>query len=116
MKTRKFMVKLRGETFEVEVEEISNNENKIETEDKKNNDRLTEFFVENGMIEAPMAGKVLKIEVAKGEYVNKGELLLVLEAMKMENEIRAPKSGQVKEVSVIKGQNVETGDLLLIID
>lgn len=64
-------------------------------------------------IEAPMPGTVLDIKVSPGQAVQKGELLLVLEAMKMENEIMAPRAGVVSQIYVSKGATVTTNDALL---
>jgi len=66
-------------------------------------------------VSAPMPGKILKVSVQPGSAVKSGELLLVLEAMKMENEILSPASGTVKEVRVKAGDSVNTGDTLVII-
>jgi glutaconyl-CoA decarboxylase len=56
-----------------------------------------------------MPGTILKVNVQPGQAVKAGDLLMVLEAMKMENEIMAPKDGTVAQVLVTKGSNVETG-------
>jgi glutaconyl-CoA decarboxylase len=66
-------------------------------------------------IEAPMPGKVLDVKVAVGDSVNNGDLVLMLEAMKMENEIFAPLAGTVKEVRVRSGDSVNTGDVLIVL-
>lgn len=66
-------------------------------------------------IAAPMPGTVLDIKAALGQSVKKGEVLLILEAMKMENEINAPADGVVAQVLVTKGASVATGDVLISI-
>ncbi|MFV0439625.1 MAG: biotin/lipoyl-containing protein [Desulfopila sp.] len=66
-----------------------------------------------GAIRAPMPGTVLKIGVAKGDRVVKGQMLLVLEAMKMENDIQAPHDGLVEEVLIGQGASVNAGDVLI---
>jgi len=68
-----------------------------------------------GAVKAPMPGKVMKLAVSAGEQVKAGQLLLILEAMKMENEIFAPVSGTVTEIISSAGDNVNTGDSLLVI-
>ena len=66
-------------------------------------------------VSAPMPGNILKVNVSVGQTVKEGEVLVVLEAMKMENEIMAPCSGTVTAVPVSKGSTVNTGDLLVAI-
>lgn len=67
------------------------------------------------VVKAPMPGNILKINVAPGQKVEDGDVLIVLEAMKMENEIVATKSGTVAQVAVSKGAVVETGTPLVVI-
>lgn len=67
------------------------------------------------VVKSPMPGNILKINVTVGQKVNEGETLLVLEAMKMENEIAAPKAGTVAQIIVSKGAVVETGTPLVVI-
>ncbi|MGI6083870.1 MAG: biotin/lipoyl-containing protein [Acetivibrionales bacterium] len=66
-------------------------------------------------IKAPMPGTILSIKVSPGTSVKKGDTLVILEAMKMENEISAPRDGVVSEVIVTTGASVSTGDVLLAI-
>ena len=60
-------------------------------------------------VNAPMPGTILKVNVANGQAVKEGDVLCILEAMKMENEIMAPKSGTITQVVVSKGSTVDTG-------
>ena len=66
-------------------------------------------------ITAPMPGTILAVNVANGSAVKKGDVLMILEAMKMENEIMAPCDGAVTSVAVTKGASVESGTLLCTI-
>jgi glutaconyl-CoA decarboxylase len=68
-----------------------------------------------GAIVAPMPGTVLRVAVNVGDNVVKGQTLLVLEAMKMENEIMAPADGAVQEVNVTQGVSVNAGDILVVL-
>ena len=63
-------------------------------------------------INAPMPGNILDVKVANGASVKKGDVLCVLEAMKMENEIPAPQDGVVASISVQKGASVNAGDII----
>lgn len=67
------------------------------------------------VVTSPMPGNILKINITQGQKVNEGDVLIVLEAMKMENEISATKSGTVAQINVTKGAVVETGTPLVVI-
>ena len=66
-------------------------------------------------VTAPMPGNILKVNVTAGQAVKEGDVLVVLEAMKMENEILAPKACTVKQVLVSKGSTVDTGATLVVL-
>ena len=66
-------------------------------------------------VNAPMPGTILKVNVTQGQAVKEGDVLCVLEAMKMENDIIAPKSGTVTQVVTAKGASVSSGDPLVVI-
>ena len=66
-------------------------------------------------VKAPMPGNILKVNVTAGQAVKSGDVLCILEAMKMENEIMAPKDGTVTQVLVSKGNTVDTGAPLVVI-
>ena len=66
-------------------------------------------------VTAPMPGTILKVNVTNGQAVKAGQVLVVLEAMKMENEIMAPKDGTISQVAVQKGASVDTGAPLVFI-
>jgi biotin carboxyl carrier protein len=67
-------------------------------------------------IDCPMPGTILKINVSAGSTIKKGEVMFVLEAMKMENEIMAPRDCKIVQVSVVKGTVVNTDDTLAVIE
>jgi biotin carboxyl carrier protein len=70
----------------------------------------------DGRVKAPIPGLIARLNVDVGQSVESGQPLLVLEAMKMENEIRAPKNGVVRQVAVKPGQTVMLGELLLEVE
>lgn len=71
--------------------------------------------VDGQAVEAPMPGNILKVNVSVGQSVGQGDVLVVLEAMKMENEIMAPRAGTVAQVLVSKGSTVDTGAVLVVL-
>ena len=66
-------------------------------------------------VKSPMPGNILKVNVTQGQQVNEGDVIMVLEAMKMENEIVATRSGTIAQIAVSKGAVVETGAVLAVI-
>ncbi|MBU1704073.1 MAG: biotin/lipoyl-binding protein, partial [Nanoarchaeota archaeon] len=71
---------------------------------------------DEGVLRAPLPGTIASISKSVGDKVNKGESVIKLVAMKMENDIKANKQGTVKEVKVKKNDTVNKGDILIIID
>jgi biotin carboxyl carrier protein len=66
-------------------------------------------------IRAVIPGRIVAVSVTRGDALESGQQVLVLEAMKMQNEVRAPRSGTVEQITAVVGQNVEVGDLLVVI-
>ncbi len=66
-------------------------------------------------VTSPLPGNIFAIKVKEGDAVKAGDVLIVIEAMKMENEVCAPSDGVVKQIAVSKGQLVATGDTLVVI-
>jgi oxaloacetate decarboxylase alpha subunit len=64
-------------------------------------------------VPAPLAGNIFKVNVAAGQAVKSGDVIMILEAMKMETEVRSPESGTVQAVLVKQGDAVQVGDILL---
>ncbi len=67
-------------------------------------------------VSVPMAGKVTAVLVGEGDKVEKGQGLIIVEAMKMENEVRSPVNAEIKEIKVKAGQAVEAGEVLLVVE
>ena len=66
-------------------------------------------------ISAPMPGKIVRVLVKTGDAVEAGQGLLVVEAMKMQNEVKSPKAGKVEKISVTEGQAVNAGEVLAVV-
>jgi biotin carboxyl carrier protein len=66
-------------------------------------------------VRAIIPGRIVAVSVVPGDPIAAGQQVLVLEAMKMQNELRAPRAGSVERVAVAVGENVEVGDLLMVI-
>lgn len=67
-------------------------------------------------INSPMPGNILSVKASAGQAVKKGDVLMILEAMKMENEICAPQDGTIASVQAAAGDSVESGDVLVTMD
>ncbi len=115
-----YHVNVNGTDYEIEIEEISAEEAKSRqvAPAAAAPAASAPASVPAGAetVSAPMPGTILSVNVSAGQSVNKGDVLMILEAMKMENEIMAPKSGKVASVSVSKGSSVKTGDVLCAIE
>ncbi len=68
------------------------------------------------IVEAPMAGKITRVHVKAGDKINEGDVLLIIEALKMENPILAPVSGVMKELRISEGQFIKAGEAMAIIE
>lgn len=135
---RKFQIKVDGKVYKVEVEEVGGNESSagtisvpqpvaakvkeelvsqksVKTTSSPAPAKAPAVAVAGEQVVAPMPGKVLQLKVKEGDSVNEGDTLLILEAMKMENEIAANTSGSVKKINVAVNDMVDTGDVLMVI-
>jgi pyruvate carboxylase subunit B len=102
-------VSLRGERFEIQVED--------ERTRRLNAGRKMPALPEGELaVTAPIPGLVVKVLVAVGDLIQEEQPLVILEAMKMENEIRAMRGGVVKKIEVVPGQRVEQNGVLLVLE
>ncbi|WP_055665376.1 biotin/lipoyl-containing protein [Desnuesiella massiliensis] len=88
---------------------------KKEVVEEKSQPQPAAANAEGEKIECPMPGTILKVNINPGDQVKKGDVLFILEAMKMENEIMAARDGKIVQVAIAKGTAVNTGDLLAVI-
>ena len=123
---RKFNIKVNGTAYEVEVEEIGGAVSSAPVASapaaapapKAEAPKAAAPSGSAGSVkvEAPMPGTVLRVNVNVGDTVEEGQAVVILEAMKMENEIAAPKSGTVASINATQGSAVNTGDLLITLN
>ena len=113
---KKYRVNVNGTAYEVEIEEMTGAPAAAPVAAPAAAAAPTPVAGGAGeSINATMPGNILAVNVAAGDTVKKGQVLMVLEAMKMENEIMAPRDGKVTAVAVAKGAAVESGALLCTI-
>lgn len=115
---KKYVIKLNDKVYEVEMEEVTAEASAAITTAAKSVPKATPTPaaapVSGGQkVDAPMPGNIVSVNVKAGDIVKKGQVLLVLEAMKMENEIVSPVDGKIASVGVAKGDAVSTGDFLV---
>ncbi len=105
-----YKVKVNGKVYEVEIESVTEKEGSIEV--KKAPTMQNGAGVE---VKAPMAGTILEVKVQEGTTVSKGQVIAILEAMKLENEVVSTADGVIKQILVQKGQAVTNGQVLVIV-
>lgn len=125
---KKFIIRVNGKAYEVEVEEVRGDrtagkpQNRVQPPERPQTDMGpkppadSEPATPSGseaVITAPMAGTVAKIFVQPGDMVDAGDVLLILEAMKMENDVMAAVSGKITSVAVSEGKIINAGDVLI---
>ena len=115
---RHYRVNVNGTAYEIAIEEISADEAKKAAPAQTSAPAPASAPVSAGAttVSAPMPGTILSVNVNAGATVKEGDVLMILEAMKMENEIMAPKAGKIASVSATKGASVKTGDVLCVIE
>jgi biotin carboxyl carrier protein len=126
---KKYRITVNGKSYEVDVEEIGGQGNtpaapapaapapKAPAETPKTPKSETSQTQKKGsagksQINCPMPGTILSIKVKVGDKVSKGDVVMILEAMKMENEILAPEDGIITSIDTSEGASVNTGDIL----
>ncbi len=107
---KKYRVNVNNTLYEIEIEQI--NESDITTSTPKPATTPSE----GEKIASPMPGTILNIHVNAGDMVKEGQILMILEALKMENEIMAPRDGKIASIHVSKGASVESGTLLCVME
>ena len=125
---RKFNVRVNGKSYQVEVEETELSTTSTSAGEPLLLSRTPPLSgptppvapspgnAGDHKVTAPMPGTILAIKAKVGDSVVRGEILLILEAMKMENEIPSPTAGKISSIAVETGSAVSSGDLLLVIE
>ena len=116
-----FSVLVDGRSFEVRVGEsveVRGRRFPVEVRDPRNATKGSKTVLAGGRhnIKSPMPGKVIRVLVKKGDAVETGQGLVVVEAMKMQNEMKAPRTAQVLEVRVAAGDTVTAGETLVVLE
>jgi len=112
---KKYRVNVNGTSYEIEIELMSETEAAQAPVQATAPAAAPKASGEGEAVSAPMPGTILDVKVNVGDSVKKGQVLMILEAMKMENEIMAGTDGVVTSVGVTKGASVQTGDALCTI-
>lgn len=125
---RKFLINVNGNSYEVEVEEVGGAVSSAPAAPvapaatpaapatkPAPAPAAPAASAAGEKVNCPMPGNILDVRVKVGDEVKEGDILMILEAMKMENEILAPCAGKVASVAVAKGATVNSGDLLVVI-
>lgn len=113
---KKYKIKLNDKVYEVEIEEVTGGAGEAATTSTQERPAKSNKPAQSSgglTIKAPMAGSILNIILKVGDTVKKDETILILEAMKMENEISSPVDGKILSIGVLKGDSVNAGDVLI---
>lgn len=123
MSVRKFKIKIDGKLFEAEVEELTEGvsaavENRRESQTPATTSAAPSkpaFSGSEKSVVSPMPGKIIAVKCSLGQAVKRGDVLIILEAMKMEQEIKAKVDGTVAEIKVTAGKAVQKDEELIVI-
>ena len=109
-----YKINVNGKSYEVEVESVTEQASVAHTPKPVEKTVSPQAETKTNIL-APMQGKIIKVNVIVGSEVKKGDVLMVLEAMKLENDILCPVDGYVSQVLIKEGQKADINQLLLII-
>lgn len=112
---KKYKVKVNGKVYEVELEAVEETKGSIEAPAATQAPAAPATSSGGATVLAPIGGKVLDIKVSVGQQVKKGDVVCIIEAMKLENEVNSTATGVVKEIKVSKGAQVANKDPLIVI-
>lgn len=110
-----YKIKVNGKTYRVELEAIEEGASAPKEAKKEEPKKVATPSSDAQQVLSPIQGTVVNVKVKPGDVVKKGDVLLLIEAMKLENEVPSPFDGEVVEVLVSKGQNVSAKDVIVTI-
>ena len=110
-----YKVKVNGKVYEVELESVTETQGSIAVAPQAQAAPAAPAAAGDQKVVAPMAGTILEVKVSVGQQVKKGQVIAILEAMKLENEVVSTAEGTVKQVLVNKGQAVTNQQELVIV-
>ena len=112
---KKYRVTVNGTAYEIQLEELTGAAPAASAPAAAPAPAPAAASAGGEQVTSPMPGTILDVKVSQGAAVKKGDVLMILEAMKMENEIMCPSDGTVASVNASKGATVESGTLLCVI-
>ena len=112
---KKYRVTVNGTAYEIQLEELTGAAPAASVPAAAPAPAPAAASAGGEQVTSPMPGTILDVKVSQGAAVKKGDVLMILEAMKMENEIMCPRDGTVASVNASKGATVESGTLLCVI-
>lgn len=113
---KKYKVNVNGTLYEISLEVIDGDAEQTTAPARIAEEAKTNSPAGAEQIKSPMPGTILAVNVIEGSKIKKGQVIMVLEAMKMENEILSPRDGKIVSINVSKGSSVESGALLCVIE
>jgi biotin carboxyl carrier protein len=117
MAIRKFKINIEGKIFMAEVEELGAASVSSEPAGKAPAAPVAPTAPAAGnAVVSPMPGKIISIKVKKGQQIKKGDVVIILEAMKMEQEIKSSLEGTVEDIPVLEGETVKKEQALIIVE
>ena len=108
-------IEVDGEVFSVRIVSVEGSSVEVKSDAPEARGRIPRGDIPGG-VKSNIQGMVLQVLTQKGSTVKKGDTLIVLEAMKMENPIRSPRDGTVGEIFVNSGDVVQNGDVLIVVE
>lgn len=109
-----YKVKVNGKVYEVELEKVTEADGNIETTSAPSAPKTVEAG--DNTVNSPLQGKIFKLPVSVGDVVKSGDVVAVIEAMKMESEVQTSRNGTVKEILVSVGNEVDSNQPLIVIE